>query len=361
MNQHCILIVWAFCFCLPSFACINTYYTPYTLDKEGHWHTAGDLSRAFNKNFNHQLIERKLVKLQRKIRRDDDFRLLSDCGVLMLKGGKAKEALALFEDLHRAYPKEYPILANLATAYEVTGQLDHALFYIKKALHMNPEAHHGSEWIHKKILKEKIRLLRSDGDVLSPNFLQLTLSQKQDPATANQLLWQIRERFPFTPAQNEMMGYLLIELGDCLAYTSSIEYAKVMYVMAREYHGIPGEMVNSKIENLIELRESYKEKKPDPSYDSDHFHVKQEGVSYLSMLDDFQNPPYRLQWERISLRPDTLYQTFQESLAARRKLDSLKEAELRKLRLWGMWLAGGLFVGLGMVIWGRYKPGRHPN
>ena len=48
----------------------------------------------------------------------------------------------------KKYPNEYVVIANLGTTYELMGNNEKALEYIKKGMKLNPRSHNGSEWIH---------------------------------------------------------------------------------------------------------------------------------------------------------------------------------------------------------------------
>ena len=71
--------------------------------------------------------------------------MLSDYAVYLMKAGRVDESLAILKELNKNLPQEYQIAANLDTAYELNGELDSALFYIKRGIEINPDAHAGSE------------------------------------------------------------------------------------------------------------------------------------------------------------------------------------------------------------------------
>lgn len=77
----------------------------------------------FNQYFDLQLIEKKLLSLERKLKTKPDFRLLSDYGLHLVQAGKVKEALVIFEKLAELHPNEYSIIANLGTTYELPGKM----------------------------------------------------------------------------------------------------------------------------------------------------------------------------------------------------------------------------------------------
>ncbi len=58
--------------------------------------------------------------------------------------------------MYAQHPNDYSIIANLGTAYELTGNDEKALELIRKAVAINPNSHYNSEWIHVRILEEKV-------------------------------------------------------------------------------------------------------------------------------------------------------------------------------------------------------------
>jgi Flp pilus assembly protein TadD len=55
--------------------------------------------------------------------------------------GKAREVLVEAERLH---PGNYQVAANLGTAYELLGDDENALVWIRKGIERNPDSHYGT-------------------------------------------------------------------------------------------------------------------------------------------------------------------------------------------------------------------------
>lgn len=281
-------------------ACLNYYYS---VDKNGDLHPLGDFRRAFNTNFNNPLLERRLKKTALKIKKTKDFRLVSDYAVFLLKAGKGAEAVAIFEQLNIDYPNQYEILSNLGTAYEVIGQDEKALLFIKKAFALNADSHFGSEWIHIKVLETKL-LLKQDPDyLLKTSVLKLTEIQKQDTLIRNQILLQVRERFPFIKGPNAIMASLLIDLADCCANTNSIEVAKAFYTIAKNYYGADELLIGKKITEMVRLRQQYHNVQPKRLV-GDGDNIKISGISYNKMLDDNNPNNYSINWKELEYQPN---------------------------------------------------------
>ena len=136
-------------------ACFNEYYT---LDKYGDSHHIIKGAFKFDTNFDLYSVEYQLKTLEKKLQSKPRLELLSDYALNLVRAGKIKEALVIFEKLVVKYPNEYALQANLGTTYELMGDNKAALKHIKKGLELNPNSHEGSEWIHVKILEAKIAL-----------------------------------------------------------------------------------------------------------------------------------------------------------------------------------------------------------
>jgi len=282
-------------------ACINEYYS---IDKEGHTHTTDELHVAFNTNFNNRLIEKKLIKIGKHLMSSDDYKLVSDYAVLLLKGGKAKEALEIFKKLSKHYPNEYQIASNLGTAYEINGKPELALKYIKHGIELNPNSHEGSEWVHVKVLEAKLKLVKDKTYLKENSVLSLSIDNLSDSEIKNQILVQVKERFPFSPGPNQIMASLLMDLGDCFANSSSIEYAKVFYTIAKEYYGANEKIAAAKINEMVKLRTKYENVKPINIFGNHEMKVG--GIGYKRMLENNNSEQYKVNWETVITDPGTL-------------------------------------------------------
>jgi tetratricopeptide (TPR) repeat protein len=233
------------------FSCLNNYYTPemplaggrltlrYLLgqrDKEtlAYWshgfQEVGDLAlqkKAFEK--------RGLDKL--------DFKQLSDYAVLELKTGDRKKGVTILEKLYAEHPEEYNIVANLGTAYELTGNDQKALELLKKAMNINYLSHYGSEWIHISILEQKLGPQRYDKivDLRFADFGQWIINKdyvfERNPDSLKlQLAYQLHERISFIPAPDSVIGHLIMDFADLVAKTDVRDSAIAFYDYAARYN-----------------------------------------------------------------------------------------------------------------------------
>ena len=111
-----------------SYACINEY--GYKLD--GHKVQTQYLYLSEKMlTFNEMNIQNKLDELSRKVKfKNNDYKTWSDIAANLMKIGQMDSALHILQPLVYQNPSEYNLIANLGTAYELSGNIDSALFYI---------------------------------------------------------------------------------------------------------------------------------------------------------------------------------------------------------------------------------------
>ena len=126
--------------------------------------------------------------------------------------GQYDTAYAILTRLEKEKPNEYNIIANLGTLYELKGENEKALVYIKKAIALNSESHHGSEWFHIQILEAKLQGRSSDWWITHP-VLNLSKIKKDSEIIISDITYQLKERIPFTKKPDLMMAAILKESG----------------------------------------------------------------------------------------------------------------------------------------------------
>ena len=278
-----------------SNACLNLYYTT---DKEGHTHVLDDLIPRFNINFNNALIERRLIQYLHDMEEEASFEKLSDYAVLLMKAGKIDLALSILQQISYHHPKAYKVAANLGTAYELKGELDSALFYIKKGMELNPNAHDGSEWVHIRVLETKKALQEDDNYLIKNSVLNLTEDALKIEATADQLLIQVQERFPFTPNHDAIMANLFYDLGRCFVETKSLRYAKRFFEISYKYYGGNEAEAKERIADVQKLK--IKNENIKPENENLEGMMGRLSIRYKDLFDDNNNPPHIINWEKIN-------------------------------------------------------------
>ena len=172
----------------------------------------------------------------------------SDYAVMLIYNGQLEKARDIFLIIERQKPNLYITAANLGTTYELLGKNDSAIYWLSRALIINPDSHNGSEWIHLKVLEAK-KLSNGDNETLSnTDILHLGLGDEvipKNPSTFNgklnivqvetQLYIQLVERMTFIKPKDPVVGRLLFDLGNVCAITKDLKSAIDIYQKAREY------------------------------------------------------------------------------------------------------------------------------
>ena len=284
--------------------------------------------RSFKKNFDLKNVEYWLYDISENLKEEKsiNFKSLSNYGLYLVQAGKVQEALILFEKLAELHPNEYSIISNLGTTYELSGQNEKALEYIKKGIKINPSSHKGSEWIHVKILEAKIALEKDPAYLEKHSVLNLNAQQKKSQKVFDQLYIQLQERFPFSPAeQNPVMADLFVELGDYYFEIVSYEYAKAFYQIAKLYFKSARKDIDKKIDNARKLRTKYSDKHPKRSKKAIVNEGKVTGVAYQSLIYD-PSEGYSINWSSVETDPEKLL-----SYLNRKQInEEIKKNEFRK-------------------------------
>ena len=244
-----------------SFACYNEYNI--NLRGQGRMNMDERLSLSiFYQSFDLEFSKEYVTAVDLSKKELYDYKDLSDISIHLCRLGRVQEALKLLKWLHEKYPNEYKIVSNLGTTYELAGDLDKAQEYLLKAIEMNPNSHHGSEWFHLKILNAKKHWNNDVNWLLENNILDLgndieidfgNDSYKAFRDTVIHIKIQLKERIPFTPENDIIMAKILIEYGDYLATHFSVRQAGVIYRMANTYDKNNVFRVRSKISKVDKI------------------------------------------------------------------------------------------------------------
>lgn len=181
----------------------------------------------------------------------DKFTNRNNTAVAMLHVGMVGQAIKILEGLERTDPGSYYTAANLGTAYELNGENEKALKWIKEGITRDPDAHNGSEWLHVKILEAKIALERDPNWLTSNSVIGLhKLSEEQlirPVATGNKgqaidlkeveaaIVYQLHERLEFIKPPEKVVASLLYDLSRIHAQRRETEHAAVIRAFAETY------------------------------------------------------------------------------------------------------------------------------
>lgn len=182
-----------------------------------------------------------------------DLHAMNDLAVAQIRMGDASSALGVLNEIEAEKPGEYFTAANLGVAYELSGDLDKALFWVKTGIERSPSSHRGTEWLHVRILEIRReqttngRLL-SQGSVLgldfgtdrnpaepSPEALDRLYSGLTLPSLATALEHQLTERTSLVPPRNDVVADLFFDLANVMALNGKVEHAVVSMKLARAY------------------------------------------------------------------------------------------------------------------------------
>ncbi len=260
-----------------SKACGNYYYMPDLPLEKGNV----DLSRIFfskseelpywtngsnfqimesNNDKSYLLIDKKIVSnndltnvnaLIKAAQIGKNYELISDYALELLKTQKTKLGLEILQGLIKLYPNEYNINANLGTAYELNGENKMALKYIKNGLQLNPKSHYGSEWMHVKILENKIskeepvtyKNFFTGEENSSLSYLGITenagstiINKTLVEDTIKQMAYQLHERIFFIAPPNEQVSALVSSFAAYVAKARGYKAAIPFYHFSTKYN-----------------------------------------------------------------------------------------------------------------------------
>ena len=163
--------------------------------------------------------------------------------------GKTDEAIELLLKLEEESPNNYSTAANLGVAYELAGDLNNALKWVRTCIDRNPESHHGTEWLHELILLASIEIEKNPDylkkhQVIECNFITHNSGQEVLIKNGNHMKWrdfsvavlfQMKERMVFVKPRNEVVADVLVTYAKGLSQFDSLENALKILNIAQEY------------------------------------------------------------------------------------------------------------------------------
>ncbi|MES2555031.1 MAG: hypothetical protein V4604_02720 [Bacteroidota bacterium] len=279
----------------------------YTLDKKGVSHNVNRDLITFETNMNLRTVEHELKYYAGRLTAKPSLQTLTDYALRLLRAGKTTEALEVFKMLSAKFPNEHVFHAYLGMAYELMGDNKNALKHAKKALKLNQFTHQETEWIDIKILEAKIALASNPDYLKNHTVLSLTLEQEKSGNVAKQLMFQVKERFPFSGPDDPIMADLMQDLGDCYAETQSYEYAITFYEIALNYCGSKDTKLHRKINYARSMRQKYATTAIvplDKHSGPDFAIVKVTNVDYRELLLRYDD--HTIQWGNFTTDPKKL-------------------------------------------------------
>ena len=142
--------------------------------------------------------------------------------------GEPSKAIEMLLEIEEENPGQYVTASNLGTAYELNGENEKALKWIKEGINRNAESHYGTEWLHALILEAKINLEKDPAYYDNRHILNLPATLPIDSTDAVlvydgkditeinlriALAYQLKERVVFIKPKDTVVADLLFALA----------------------------------------------------------------------------------------------------------------------------------------------------
>lgn len=231
----------------PALACMNDY-VPNVVAIE----RSRTVLEQLQKHVLKEPWETRRDRLRKELAAGGDYRVKNDLATALAHTGDAAEAVTLLEQIEAEKPGLYVTAANLGTAYELAGNNEKALEWIRKGIERNARAHQGTEWLHVRILEAKLAL-RDDPMWLESNSIVgqrkkyggvevYAVGNRGEKLSLEQikgaLVYQLHERLQFVNPPDAIVGELLLDLGTLLGHEpSGLGGAYDVFKLAAEYFG----------------------------------------------------------------------------------------------------------------------------
>lgn len=187
-------------------------------------------------------LQQKLHKAWSIYNKTHAIKDYNDFGAMLIYSGQYQRAQKIFKEIEAKEPGLYATAANLGTVDELLGNDKEAYRWIKRGLEINPNSHHGSEWIHLKILEAKVNAKGNPDYFRTHNILGLDFGQDKIPVkktkrdlhqTKKQLYYQLAERLTFIKPKDPIVAQLLFDTGNIVAITDDVQTALDVYDQAK--------------------------------------------------------------------------------------------------------------------------------
>lgn len=133
-----------------------------------------------------------------------------DYSAALLFAGRYGDAVTILIQLEKDFPGKYATASNLGTAYELTGDVDKALEWIKTGMVRNTDSHEGTEWLHVAILETKLKL-KADPTWLETNSVLDGSQSLPREVKERALEYQLNERLYFIHENDPIMCDLMYQ------------------------------------------------------------------------------------------------------------------------------------------------------
>jgi tetratricopeptide (TPR) repeat protein len=262
-----------------SFACLNGASTKLKNgtflyeDEEGHV----PYGHLFNSE---EGFQEAILELDSLYKATKDLDYLSDKGLLLILLKQYDQAIELYLEVEKLEPNRYATASNIGTAYELIGQNENALQWIKKAVAIDSTSHDNSEWIHVKILEAKIKGEKfiTSSFLLNTDFGNDSIPVSSLPRTdlinlSEALYYQLNERVSFVKPTDKIVAKLLFDLGNIAFLLGDFYDASADYEEAKKY-GFTGKLVDKRIAlSEASLKQEMKSSTAKNQFQQNHFSI----------------------------------------------------------------------------------------
>ncbi|WP_026209851.1 tetratricopeptide repeat protein [Cytophaga aurantiaca] len=255
MKRVLLIFLFLFASLLYSIACVNGLTRELKDGTVVSMDLRGEHSKYIPMGYLIFNSDKALKRLDSLWKTTKDVDYLSDYAVVLIFQHEYKKARDIYLKIEKIKPDQYATAANLGTAYELLGDNNNALKWIRKSVQINPASHDSSEWVHVNILEAKIK---GDKFYTSDFLLKTNFGNDSIPVSAlsnteliklsDALAFQLNERVYFTnPLDNDkIVAQLLFDLANVLTLLENKKDALAVYKIARKY-GYSGPLLDSRM------------------------------------------------------------------------------------------------------------------
>jgi hypothetical protein len=257
-NTLLLILVFLLKINIQTYACVNEYWD--IAQGKLHVHDyEGSLARIPNgNNLQHSVVKNLFNQIKERYKKNPSLENYSDYAASLIYQGAYEKGKNMLLDIEAKSPHKYNTAANIGTAYELLGKNDSALFWIKKSVEINFNSHYGSEWIHVRLLEDKIKAQNTEGyeryfdthSILGWDFgtgKKAKDIQHLDLAKfATHLYYQLTERMTFIKGKDPIIAQLAFDLGNIYSAKNDHRTAAAIYDIARTY-GYKGDLFKKRL------------------------------------------------------------------------------------------------------------------
>ncbi|HMS42038.1 MAG TPA: tetratricopeptide repeat protein [Pyrinomonadaceae bacterium] len=211
---------------------------------------ADDFMKKFVTHEDREYWEKLKTEIEKQQTGYPFMEVRNNLAVALIHLGNIGEAIKILEELEKKKPGEYFTATNLGTAYELNGENENALIWIKEGIKRNKNSHFGTEWLHVKILEAKLAIEKDsdwlkNNSVLGADFSDLSAEKISVTAQDGQkkslteieeaLVYQLHERLEFVKPPEPIVADLLSDLSKTFSVTRTPEHAKAVKDLAVQY------------------------------------------------------------------------------------------------------------------------------